>query len=47
MPPNVTVHLPAMGAMLRNGAKHLLESTLVPLGLFYLLLTLVGPGRWV
>ena len=42
MPPNVTVHLPALGHMVRNGVKHLLESTLVPLGLFYLLLTVVG-----
>lgn len=42
MPPNVTVHLPAFGSMLRNGVKHLLESTLVPLCLFYLLLTMVG-----
>ncbi|GAA5159726.1 VC0807 family protein [Amycolatopsis dongchuanensis] len=42
MPPHLTVHLPAFGALLRQGAKHLLESTVVPLGLFYLLLTLVG-----
>ena len=39
---HVTVHLPAFGSLLRQGAKHLLESTIVPLGLFYLLLTLVG-----
>jgi intracellular septation protein A len=42
MPPHVTVHLPAFGELFRQGAKHLLESTLVPLCLFYLLLTLVG-----
>lgn len=42
MPPHLTVHLPALGALLRQGAKHLLEGTVVPLGLFYLLLTLVG-----
>ncbi|TNC23911.1 VC0807 family protein [Amycolatopsis alkalitolerans] len=42
MPPHLTVHLPAFGALLRQGAKHLLESTVVPLGLFYLLLTLVS-----
>src|ERR1700743_1098088 len=42
MPHNVTVHLPALGAILRDGGKNLLESTLVPLGLFYLLLTAVG-----
>jgi hypothetical protein len=38
----MTVHLPAFGSLLRQGAKHLLESTIVPLGLFYLLLMLVG-----
>ncbi|HVV08747.1 VC0807 family protein [Amycolatopsis sp.] len=42
MPQHLTVHLPAFGSLLRQGAKHLLESTIVPLGLFYLLLTLVG-----
>jgi intracellular septation protein A len=42
MPQHVTVHLPALGAMVRQGGKHLLESTLVPLCLFYLLLTIVG-----
>src|ERR1700760_3730626 len=42
MPQHVTVHLPALGAMVRHGGKHLLESTLVPLCLFYLLLTIVG-----
>jgi hypothetical protein len=42
MPPHLTVHLPAFGSLLRQGARHLLESTIVPLGLFYLLLMLVG-----
>jgi uncharacterized membrane protein len=42
MPPHVTVHLPALSAMFKHGGKHLLESTLVPLCLFYLLLTIVG-----
>lgn len=42
MPPHVTVHLPALSAMFKHGGKHLLESTVVPLGLFYLLLTVVG-----
>jgi intracellular septation protein A len=42
MPPHVTVHLPAFGSLLRQCAKHLLESTIIPLGLFYLLLMLVG-----
>ncbi|HEX3792402.1 MAG TPA: VC0807 family protein [Pseudonocardiaceae bacterium] len=38
----MTVHLPALGSMIRQGAKHLLESTVIPLCLFYLLLTFVG-----
>ncbi|WP_236788796.1 VC0807 family protein [Amycolatopsis sp. GM8] len=42
MPPHLTIHLPALGATLRQGAKNLLESTVVPLGLFYLLLTFVS-----
>ncbi|MFD2418672.1 VC0807 family protein [Amycolatopsis pigmentata] len=42
MPPHLTVHLPAFGSLIRQGAKHLLESTVVPLGLFYLLLITVG-----
>src|SRR5437763_424759 len=42
MPPHLTVHLPAIGSLVRQGSKHLLESTIVPLGLFYLLLTFVG-----
>lgn len=40
--PQHTVHLPAFGSLIRQGVKHLLESTLVPLCLFYLLLTVVG-----
>ena len=42
MPQHVTVHLPALGAIARHGGTHLLESTLVPLGLFYVLLTVSG-----
>lgn len=42
MSQHVTVHLPALGAMVRHGGKHLVESTLAPLCLFYLLLTIVG-----
>jgi hypothetical protein len=42
MPSHLTVHLPAFGSLLRQGAQHLLESTVVPLGLFYLLLITVG-----
>jgi intracellular septation protein A len=42
MPQHLTVHLPALGSLAKDGGKHLLESTLVPLGLFYLLLTIVG-----
>ncbi|MBO0839542.1 MAG: hypothetical protein J2O49_01815, partial [Sciscionella sp.] len=37
-----TVHLPSLHAIVRNGGRHLLESTLIPLGLFYLLLELTG-----
>ncbi|MGH3438594.1 MAG: VC0807 family protein [Sciscionella sp.] len=39
---HITVHLPSLRALLRNGGQHLLESTLIPLGLFYLLLVLSG-----
>jgi intracellular septation protein A len=42
MPEHMTVHLPAPLALLRRGAQHLLESTLVPLGLFYLVFTITG-----
>lgn len=40
--PHTLIHLPSLRVLLRDGGKHLLESTLIPLGLFYLLLTLVG-----
>src|SRR5205807_8623809 len=42
MPPHVTVHLPGLGVLFRQAGKHLRESTLVPLCLFSLLLTVVG-----
>jgi len=42
MPEHMTVHLPAPLALVRRGAQHLLESTLVPLGLFYIVFTIVG-----
>lgn len=42
MPPHLTVHLPNFTSLIRQGAQHLLESTIVPLGLFYLLLITVG-----
>jgi intracellular septation protein A len=42
MPQHVTVHLPALGSIIRDGGKNLLESTLVPLCLFYVLLVAVG-----
>ena len=45
MPQHVTVHLPSFRVLLRDGGKHLLESTIIPLVLFYLLLTLVGLDR--
>ncbi|BCJ29881.1 VC0807 family protein [Actinocatenispora sera] len=38
----LTIHLPALGVHLRHGVKHLLEATLIPLGLFYLVMALVG-----
>lgn len=37
-----TIHLPSPRAWVRQGGPHLLESTLIPLGLFYLLLTFTG-----
>ncbi|WP_199432325.1 VC0807 family protein [Qaidamihabitans albus] len=37
-----TIHLPAPRAVLGRAARQLLEATLVPLGLFYLLFVLVG-----
>jgi intracellular septation protein A len=42
MPQHLTVHLPSFRTLLRDGGKHILESTIIPLVLFYLLLTLVG-----
>jgi intracellular septation protein A len=41
MPPHV-VHLPALRQLVRQGGQHLLESTLIPLGLFYVLFVTVG-----
>jgi intracellular septation protein A len=41
MPPHV-VHLPALGELVRRGGQHLLESTLIPLGLFYVLFVTVS-----
>jgi hypothetical protein len=38
----LTIQLPALGVHLRHGVKHLLEATLIPLGLFYLVMALVG-----
>jgi hypothetical protein len=40
-----TVHLPPVRSLLRSGGLRLAEATLVPLGLFYLLLHFVG-FRW-
>jgi uncharacterized membrane protein len=42
MTPPLTIHLPALGVHLRHGVKHLLEATIIPLGLFYLVMTLSG-----
>lgn len=38
----LTIQLPALGVHLRHGVKHLLEATLIPLGLFYLVMSLTG-----
>lgn len=38
----VVVRLPALGVQLWHGAKHLLEATVIPLGLFYVLFTFAG-----
>lgn len=38
----LTIQLPALGVHLRHGVVHLLEATLIPLGLFYLLMTFTG-----
>ncbi len=37
-----TIHLPALGVHLKHGLTHLLEATLIPLGLFYLVMSLAG-----
>lgn len=42
MPESLTIQLPALGVHLRHGVKHLLEATLIPLGLFYLALMVSG-----
>jgi intracellular septation protein A len=43
-----TVHLPSLAVMLRHAGRPLLESTLIPLGLFWLLFTHAGfdAGLW-
>jgi intracellular septation protein A len=43
-----TVHLPSLAVMLRDAGRPLLESTLIPLGLFWLLFTQAGfnAGLW-
>ena len=43
--PRHTVHLPAIGQLLRNAATHLLEATIAPLVLFYGMFAGVGM-RW-
>lgn len=40
--PPLTIDLGTLGAQLRRAVRNLLETVLVPLGLFYLLLTLTG-----
>jgi len=37
-----TIHLPSIGSLLRHAGRPLLESTLIPLGLFWVLFTHVG-----
>lgn len=37
-----TIHLPSIGSLLRHAGRPLLESTLIPLGLFWVLFTRVG-----
>ncbi|NMH97584.1 hypothetical protein HF526_09700 [Pseudonocardia sp. K10HN5] len=37
-----TIHLPSIGSLLRHAGRPLLESTLIPLGLFWLLFTQLG-----
>ncbi|MGH9061629.1 MAG: VC0807 family protein [Acidimicrobiales bacterium] len=41
------VHLPPLRPLIWHGGRHLLESALVPAGLFYLLLTVAGFGGGV
>lgn len=43
-----TIHLPSLAVMLRHAGRPLLESTLVPLGLFWILFTQAGfaAGLW-
>ncbi|MDN5748342.1 MAG: DUF3159 domain-containing protein [Pseudonocardia sp.] len=41
-PPHLTIHLGTLAGQLRHGVRNLCETVLVPLGLFYLLLTLTG-----
>jgi len=38
----LTIHLPALGVHLKHGLKHLAEATLIPLGLFYVIMTVVS-----
>jgi intracellular septation protein A len=38
----ITIHLPSIGSLLRHAGRPLLESTLVPLALFWVLFTHVG-----
>jgi hypothetical protein len=42
MRPHLTIDLPSLRVLAWGGGRHLLESTLVPAGLFYLLLTVVN-----
>lgn len=42
MSEHTTIHLPALGVHLRHGVKHLLEATLIPLGLFYVAMLFAG-----
>ena len=37
-----TIHLPSIGSLLRHAGRPLLESTLIPLGLFWVLFTHIG-----
>lgn len=42
MPTHTTIHLPPLVPLLKHVARHILEAAVIPLGLFYLLLQLVG-----